>query len=169
MTRFQLILPVQSQKPPNFTPVIEWKNCSKHLIFCIYMAYKVIDIVFTQNTQILKITIFAIQDLRTHQKQPKESITQSQSSQFFYQVWYIFYVTWLILMSKRFRIYVGKGGKGSLRLSYGRPKLTLVSRFVAQQIRCYEKLTLIDFWSHRFETNRTWAPILGLHVLFVSK
>ena len=61
MTRFQLILPVQSQKPPNFIPVIEWKKCSKHLIFCIYMAYKVIeDIVFTQNTQILKITIFAI-------------------------------------------------------------------------------------------------------------
>ena len=59
--------------------------------------------------------------------------------------------------------------KWFLRPSYGRPKLTLISRFGAMQIRCYEKLTLIYFSSNRFETNRTWAPILGLHVLFVSK
>ena len=50
MTRFQLILPVQSQN-----------NGSKHLILCISMAYKVIEcIVFTQNTKILKISVFAI-------------------------------------------------------------------------------------------------------------
>ena len=32
-----------------------------------------------------------------------------------------------------------------------------------------QKKTLRQFWSDRFETNRTWALILGLHVLFVSK
>ena len=63
----------------------------------------------------------------------------------------------------------GKGGKVSLRPSYGRPKLPLVSRFVAMQIWCNEKLSLFYFWSNPFETNRTWSPILGLHVLFVSK
>ena len=31
------------------------------------------------------------------------------------------------------------------------------------------KTNTFYFWSDRFETNRTWAPILGLHVLFVSK
>ena len=45
-------------------------------------------------------------------------------------------------MSRLFRIYMAKGGRGSLRPRCGRPKLTLVSRFVAMQIRCYEKLTL---------------------------
>ena len=72
-------------------------------------------------------------------------------------------------MPRRFRICMAKGGRGSLRPSYGQPKLTLISRFVAMQIRCHEKLTLFYFWSDRFETNRTWGPILGLHVLFVSK
>ena len=72
-------------------------------------------------------------------------------------------------MSRRFRICMAKGGRGSLRPSYGRPKLTLVSRFVAMQIQCNEKLTIFYFWSDRFETNWTWALILGPHVLFVSK
>ena len=60
-------------------------------------------------------------------------------------------------MSRRFRICMAKGGRGSLRPSYGRPKLTLVSKFVAVQIRCNEKLTFFYFLS------------IGLHVLFVSK
>ena len=51
------------------------------------------------------------------------------------------------------------GGNGSLRLSYGRPKLTLISRFVATQLRGNEKLTLCYFWSDCFDTNRTWTPI----------
>ena len=72
-------------------------------------------------------------------------------------------------MSRGFSICMGKGGRGSLRPSYGWPKLTLVMRFFATQMRCNEKLTLLYFWSDCFETNRTWAPILGLHVLFVSK
>ena len=63
----------------------------------------------------------------------------------------------------------GKGGRVSLKPSYGRLKLTLVSRFVAMQIWYIEKLSLFYFWSNPFETNRTWSPILGLHVLFVSK
>ena len=84
-------------------------------------------------------------------------------------------------MSRRFRICMG--GRGSFRPSYGRSKLTLVSRFVAMQIRCYEKLTLFFIFGpialklieHElrymdiFETNRTWTPIYGFHILFVSK
>ena len=63
----------------------------------------------------------------------------------------------------------GMGCRGSLRSSYGWPMLTLVSRIVTMQIRCNEKLPLFYFWSDRFETNRTWALILGVHLLFVSK
>ena len=62
-----------------------------------------------------------------------------------------------------------RGVEGALRPSYGRPKLTLVLRFVATQWRCHKKLTLCYFWSNCFGTNRTWAPTLGLQVLFVSK
>ena len=72
-------------------------------------------------------------------------------------------------MSGQFRICMAKGGRVSLRPSYERPKLTLISRFVATQFRCYGSKALCQFWSHRFETNRTWALTLGLHVLFVSK
>ena len=42
-------------------------------------------------------------------------------------VWYILDATWWILMSRRFRICMAKGGRESLRPSYGRPKLTLIS------------------------------------------
>ena len=78
-------------------------------------------------------------------------------------------VTWWILMSRRFRICMAKGGRGSLRPSYGRPKLTLISRFVAMQLRCQGSKSLRQFWCDRFETNKTWAPTLGPQVLFVSK
>ena len=48
------------------------------------MAYKVIEcIVFTKNTQILKIAVFAINDLSNHQKYPQKTITQSRFAQFF--------------------------------------------------------------------------------------
>ena len=36
--------------------------------------------------------------------------------------------TWWILMSRRFRICMAKGGRESARPSYGRPKWTLISR-----------------------------------------
>ena len=38
-------------------------------------------------------------------------------------------------MFRRFRICMAKGGRGSLRPSYGWPNLTILSRFVAMQIR----------------------------------
>ena len=44
-------------------------------------------------------------------------------------------------MSRRFRISMGKGGRGSLRPSYRRPKLNLISRFVLTFVRCSQKLT----------------------------
>ena len=42
-----------------------------------------------------------------------------------------FYGMWWILMSRRFRIYMGKGGRGSLEPSYGRLQLSFISTFVA--------------------------------------
>ena len=63
----------------------------------------------------------------------------------------------------------GTAGRGSLRPIYRRPKLTLVSRFVAMQLRCQGSKSLCQYWSDRFETNSTWAPLLGPQVLFVSK
>ena len=41
--------------------------------------------------------------------------------------------------------------------------------FWVKNQRCHKKLTLLYFWSDRFETNRTWSPIIRPHVLFVSK
>ena len=40
---------------------------------------------------------------------------------------------------------------------------------VTKNQRCCKKLTLLYFWSDRFETNRTWSPSIGAHVLFVLK
>ena len=44
-------------------------------------------------------------------------------------------------MSRRFRICMAKGGRGSARPTYGRPKLTLISREkkIASR-RCYKNL-----------------------------
>ena len=106
---------------------------------------------------------------QNHKNSPKKRSLNRDLLNFLNKEWCIKGGIWWILMSRRFRICMAKGGRGSLRPSYGQPKLTLISRFVAMQIRCHEKLTLFYFWSDRFETNRTWGLILGLHVLFVSK
>ena len=58
----------------------------------------------------------------------KKRFTQSRFTQNFELVWYILGVTWWILMSRRFRICMAKGDRESARPSYGRPKLTLISR-----------------------------------------
>ena len=47
--------------------------------------------------------------------------------------------TWWILMSRRFRICMAKGGRESARPSYGRPKLTLISREKNHLRRCSKK------------------------------
>ena len=46
-----------------------------------------------------------------------------------------------------------------------RPKTVIVTE---NQSRNGSK-SLRQFWSNRFETNRTWSPNIGAHVLFVSK
>ena len=50
----------------------------------------------------------------------------------------------------------GKGGRVCLRLSYRRPKLTLVSRFVATELRCHLK-TLLQFWFDHWKIELTWT------------
>ena len=66
------------------------------------------------------------------QKSPKpvkKKITQLRSAPYFFsKVLCILDGIWWILMSRRFRMCVPKGGRGCLRPSYGRPKLTLVSK-----------------------------------------
>ena len=53
------------------------------------MLYKVIKYIeFTQNTQILKISVFAIKDLK-----PQKTITQSQFAQFFHRYGIFFMVS----------------------------------------------------------------------------
>ena len=65
----------------------------------------------------------------------------------------------------------GKGGRGSLFFKAELRAAEVDSCFEIcwKQIQCEQKLTLLYFSSDRFETNRTWALILGLHVLYVSK
>ena len=76
---------------------------------------------------------------RNDQKSPKKRITKSRFTQFFVYVWYILDASRWILTSRRFRICVAKGGRGCLRPSYGRPKLTLVSVFVATAFAVSQK------------------------------
>ena len=108
-------------------------------------------------------------DLRNYQKYPKKNGR-------FIAIYSIFlicmvYIWWYLVKPHvhRVQIMYSKGVRGCLRPSYGRPKLTLVWRFVATQLRCHKSKTIRQFWSAHLETNRTWTPILGLFVLFVSK
>ena len=85
------------------------------------------------------------------QKSPKKAqkrITQSRFTQIFELVWCILGATSWILMSRLFRICMAKGSRGCLRPSYGWPKLTLVSRFVATQLRCQFLKTPCQFYIH---------------------
>ena len=69
-------------------------------------------------------------------------------------------------MSIRFRICMAKGARGSLRPSYRRPKLTLVSIIVVTQLRCPKKLTLCFYGPIALKRiEHVW----WLQVLFVSK
>ena len=64
-------------------------------------------------------------------------------------LWHLFWVT-----EPPFRSYS--------RSKWGhRPKTGSVTK----NQRCNEKLTLLYFWSDRFETNRTCSPSIGAHVL----
>ena len=57
----------------------------------------------------------------------KKWITQSWFAQIFAYIWHILSATWWIPLSRRFRICMAKGGRESLRPSYGRSKLILIS------------------------------------------
>ena len=65
------------------------------------------------------------------------------------------YIRWYVVNPyvQRVQNMYDKGGRGTLRPSYGRPKVTLVSRFVATKLWRYKKLTHFHFSS---ETNRPW-------------
>ena len=71
-------------------------------------------------------------------------------------------------MSRRLRICMAKGGRGSLRPSYGRPKLTHVSRFVATQIGFWQSKSLRQFSSERSEIESTWTHRPGIQVDSIS-
>ena len=73
-----------------------------------------------------------------------------------------YYGTWWIPMSRRYRIYMGKGGKGSLS---GLQVADVDHRF---EICCEVNSVLRKINTFLFLV-RSWAPILRLHVLFISK
>ena len=102
------------------------KNGSEHPMLSIYMAYNVISCKQIQrNTQ-------KNQNRSRAQKWPKipkkNFALNRDLFNFLYLVWHILHDTWWILTSRRFRICMAKGGRESARPSYGRPKLTLISR-----------------------------------------
>ena len=107
-----------------------------NLFLSISMAYNVISCrKIAENTQILKIAKFPIKSSLpssdiTQNIPPKKQITQSQFAQIFELVWYMKGGTWGVGNPhvQRFRICMAKGGRESARPSYGRPKLTLITR-----------------------------------------
>ena len=124
------------------------------------MTNKVIEYIeITQNTQIaLENRCFRYIRPQKSPKIAQKTITQSRFSQLFDR----YGIFWVIPGESSCpdgSEYVWQRGVGD-----GWPKLILVSRFVAMQIRCYEKITLFYFWSDRLGTNITWALILGVYV-----
>ena len=61
-------------------------------------------------------------------KIPRKKLAFNRDLLNFLGVWHILDDIWWILMSRRFRIYIANGSRESARPSYGRPKLTLISR-----------------------------------------
>ena len=98
------------------------KNGSKPPILSISMAYNVIS--HSKNRNRLFYYANSAPELRNHQKNTPHLIGICS---IFSLVWYILDATWWILMFRRFRICMAKGGSESARPSYGRPKLTLIS------------------------------------------
>ena len=68
-------------------------------------------------------------------------------------------------MSRRFRICMAKGGRESARPSYGRPKLTLISREKNHLRRCYKKLGGHNF---DFRAKSSWEKIFNIYKNFLS-
>ena len=78
---------------------------------------------------------------------------------FFVQSWYILDVRCL-LISRRFRICVAKGGRGCFRPSYGRPKLTLFSKKKSTKMSRRKKQARPQFSKYRFQNESAWAHSL---------
>ena len=70
----------------------------------------------------------------------------------FLWVWYISDGTWWILTSRRFRIYMAKGGRESPRPIYGRPNLTLTSREKKSPLAVFRK----TFWPQFSKLSLAW-------------
>ena len=77
-----------------------------------------------------------IPNLRNDQKSPKSSVTETGFTQSFVKVWQILDGTSWILMSRRFGIWVLKGGRGCFWPSYGRLKLTHIKITRKSTHRC---------------------------------
>ena len=69
------------------------------------------------------------------------------------------------LTSRGFRTCMTKWGRESLRPSYDRPKLTLVSRFFSTKCRC-KKLNLLQCSCYRSEINRMRTQVGWVHLCF---
>ena len=68
-------------------------------------------------------------------------------------------------MSRRFRICMAKRGRESARPSYGRPKLTLISREKNHLRRCYKKPPGRNF---DFRAKSSWEKFFNIYKNFLS-
>ena len=117
-----------------------------------------------QNRRIYYVNL--ARELRNKKKLAKKRITQSRFIHFFEYVWYIPNATCWILVSRRFRICMAKGGRESARPSYGRPKLTLISREKNHLRRCSKNLAGRNF---DFRAKSSWEKIFNIYKNFLSR
>ena len=73
--------------------------------------------------------------------------------------------TWWILMSRRFRICMAKGGRESLRSRYGRSKLTLISSQKKNLKRCFAKPFGHNFQNSALSLNQRYFDIYEIPLI----
>ena len=88
-------------------------------------------------------------------------LTESRFTQFFQWVWHILGGTMWKSTSRAFRICMAKGGRESARPSYGRPKLTLISREKNHLLRCFAKP-----FGHNFQISG--LPLNQRYLLYIK-
>ena len=72
---------------------------------------------------------------------------------------------WWVLMSRRFRICMAKGGRESLRSRYGRSKLTLISSQKKTLKRCFAKPFGHNFQNSALSLNQRYFDIYEIPLI----
>ena len=134
------------------------KKGSKHLILCISWHTKWFNASKSPKPFKLWKSLISLYNLGSR---PRKSlkIAKKSSVQICSICSIIWDSTWWILTSRGFGKCSPNMGRECLRPSYGRPKLTLVSRFGPGQLRSQKSKTLQKFSSGRSAINGTLTPI----------